>query len=67
MKIQELLQKTHNHYIVGYMANADFWCVYETDSIEKAREMIDQHKQIFPQHQYLIVKKTISYTLIQEK
>jgi hypothetical protein len=67
MNLQELLNKKHNHYIIGYMENNEFWCVQESSSLERAKDLFDQQMQIFPKKQeYLILKKTISYEQLKD-
>lgn len=66
MILQDLLNKKHHHYILGFIDNNEFWCVQECSSLEKAKDLFDQQTQIFPKKQeYLILKKTISYEQIK--
>ena len=67
MNLQELLNKKHNHYIIGYIENNEFWCVQESSSLERAKDLFDQQVKIFPKKQeYLILKKTISYEQLKD-
>lgn len=68
MKLQDLFNKVHNHYIMGYISDGEFWCVHETASLEKAQEMLQQHRQIFShkKQEYLIIKKIISYEQLKD-
>ena len=67
MVLQDLLNKTHYHYLIGYMENNAFWCVQECSSLEKAKDLYDQQIKIFSKKQeYLIIKKTISYEQVKD-
>ena len=67
MKLEDLLNKKHNHYIIGYVEHDAFWCVQECSSLEKAKDLFYEQVRIFPKkHQYLIIKKTISYEHLGE-
>ena len=66
MKLQQLFERKHIHYLVGYVEYDKFWCVQECSSLETAKDLLDQQLKIFPKKDgYLIVKKTISYEQVQ--
>ena len=73
MNLQELLNKKHFSYNVGYMHNGEFWCIHEASSLEKAQELVQQNNEIFQneffkseKREYLIIKKITSYELIKQ-
>jgi hypothetical protein len=53
---------------MGYISDGEFWCVHETASLEKAQEMLQQHRQIFShkKQEYLIIKKIINYEQLKD-
>ena len=67
MKLKELFQVKHTHYLVGYVENDAFWCVQECSSLEAAKDLLDQQLKIFPKKDgYLIVKKLITYEQVKD-
>jgi len=67
MILQDLLNKKHFHYLLGYIENGAFWCVQQCSNLEKAKDLFDQQVRIFPKKDgYLIIKKTISYEQIKD-
>lgn len=67
MKLEDLLSKKHNHYLIGYIENNEFWCIQECSTLEKAKDLFDEQIRIFPKkQQYLIIKKTINYEQVKD-
>jgi hypothetical protein len=67
MSLQDLLNKQHFHYIIGYIEHDSFWCVQECSSLEKAKELFEEQTRIFPKKdKYLIIKKTITYEQLRD-
>lgn len=48
-------------YLVGYEEDNSFWCRFETDSLEKAREFFNQNRQ----DNWCIYQRTVSHRLIE--
>jgi hypothetical protein len=67
MVLQDLLSKKHFHYLMGYIKDNEFWAIHESASLDKIKELMEDHKRIFQQkQQYLIIKKTITYEQIKD-
>lgn len=69
MSLQELLNKKHTHYLVGYIEDDEFWSVNEVKTISDAFEMIGAHKILSKSNKdyrdYIIVEKQITYSQLK--
>lgn len=62
MNLQELIDKKHTHYLVGYVEDGEFWSVNEAKNIKDAFEMIEHHKiHCKLNRDYAIIEKQITF------
>ncbi len=66
MELEQLLNKKHTHYLIGYIEDDQFWSVNECPSIKRAFEMIEHHKILSKtKRDYIIVEKQITYSQVK--
>jgi len=66
MELEQLLNKKHTHYLIGYIEDDQFWSVNECGSIKRAFEMIEHHKVLSKtKRDYVIVEKQITYSQVK--
>ena len=57
--------KNNIAYLVGYERDNDFWCVFETPSLENARTYLNSNKNSSDYDVWSIYEKTTSYKIIE--
>ena len=57
--------KNNIAYLVGYERDNDFWCVFETPSLENARTYLNSNKNSSDYDVWSIYEKTISYKIME--
>jgi hypothetical protein len=59
------MNTTRVEYLVGFEGiGANFWTEYETLSLEDAQEKLAFKKQKKPEHEWVLIKKTVSLELL---
>lgn len=52
-------------YLVGYERDNEFWCSFETPSLENARAFLNSHKNDSDYDVWSIYEKNVSYKIME--